>query len=298
MAGESAAARSRLQANGAVKPLLHRLLAAQDHPDPHTLSIACTAAWALSNLLQDQSQAIKEVFAVAGWAEGLIHLLATSSSLELLVETAWVLCHATHSKRDANRLVHLGLIPPAMQQIRACTVQACSGEEGMLAVLGLLTPLLRTVANVAAMGGHDTCSQLLSPPACDCIIAMAEVCLAGEDAGLKAEAARLCASIAAMPCRKGEAGGHKGQQALQPLLPALLTVFVNAELHAQREAAYAFANLLAAKEPEDIGAVGIAQMLVQEEALAALQMGLRDGAPIQGVASHILQCITVSDNAM
>lgn len=48
-------------------------------------------------------------------------------------------------------------------------------------------------------------------------------------------------------CRKGEAGGHKGQQALQPLLPALLTVFVNAELHAQREAAYAFANLLAAK---------------------------------------------------
>lgn len=58
MAGESAAARSRLQANGAVKPLLHRLLAAQDHPDPHTLSIACTAAWALSNLLQDQSQAV------------------------------------------------------------------------------------------------------------------------------------------------------------------------------------------------------------------------------------------------
>lgn len=35
----------------------------------------------------------------------------------------------------------------------------------------------------------------------DCIIAMAEVCLAGKDAGLKAEAARLCASIAAMPCR-------------------------------------------------------------------------------------------------
>lgn len=58
MAGDSAVARSRLQANGAVKPLLHRLLAAQDHPERHTLSTACTAAWALSNLLQDQSQAV------------------------------------------------------------------------------------------------------------------------------------------------------------------------------------------------------------------------------------------------
>ena len=36
----------------------------------------------------------------------------------------------------------------------------------MLAVLGLLTPLLRTLANVAALGGHDACSQLLSLPAC------------------------------------------------------------------------------------------------------------------------------------
>lgn len=117
-----------------------------------------------------------------------------------------------------------------------------------MAVLGLLTPLLRTIANVAALGGHDACSQLLSPPACDCIIAMAGVCLAGEDAGLKGEAARLCASIAAMPRRKGEeAKSHRGQQALQPLLPALLNVFITGELHAQREAAYAFANLLAAK---------------------------------------------------
>ena len=35
----------------------------------------------------------------------------------------------------------------------------------MLAVLGLLTPLLRTLANVAALGGHDACSELLSPSA-------------------------------------------------------------------------------------------------------------------------------------
>lgn len=58
MAGESAAFRSRLQANGAVKPLLHLLLAAQHHPEPRVLSAACTAAWALSNLLQDQTSAV------------------------------------------------------------------------------------------------------------------------------------------------------------------------------------------------------------------------------------------------
>ena len=44
--------------------------------------------------------------------------------------------------------------------------QAESGEEGMLAVLGLLTPLLRTLANVAALGGRDACSEVLSNPAC------------------------------------------------------------------------------------------------------------------------------------
>lgn len=36
----------------------------------------------------------------------------------------------------------------------------------MLAVLGVLTPLLRTIANVAAVGGHAVCSELLMPPAC------------------------------------------------------------------------------------------------------------------------------------
>ena len=66
---------------------------------------------------------VKEVFAVPGGAQGLIRLLATSSSWDLLVETAWVLCHATHSQADANRLVHLGLVQSAMQQIRVCTAQ-------------------------------------------------------------------------------------------------------------------------------------------------------------------------------
>lgn len=33
----------------------------------------------------------------------------------------------------------------------------------------------------------------------DCIIALAAMSLAGQDAGLQAESARLCASMAAMP---------------------------------------------------------------------------------------------------
>ena len=60
---------------------------------------------------------------MAGGAEGLINLLGSSSNMDLLVETAWVICHVTHSQADANRLVHLGLLQPAVQQVRACMLQ-------------------------------------------------------------------------------------------------------------------------------------------------------------------------------
>lgn len=66
---------------------------------------------------------IKEVFAMAGGAEGLVRLLGSSSNRELLVETAWVICHAIHSQADANRLVHLGFVQSAVQQIHACVLQ-------------------------------------------------------------------------------------------------------------------------------------------------------------------------------
>lgn len=48
-------------------------------------------------------------------------------------------------------------------------------------------------------------------------------------------------------CREKESNSHKGQQALQPLLPSLLKVFVCGTVLAQREAAYALANLLVGK---------------------------------------------------
>lgn len=48
-------------------------------------------------------------------------------------------------------------------------------------------------------------------------------------------------------CREKESNSNKGQEALQPLLPNLMKVFVCGALLAQREAAYAFANLLVGK---------------------------------------------------
>lgn len=48
-------------------------------------------------------------------------------------------------------------------------------------------------------------------------------------------------------CREKEGNSHTGQQALQPLLPSLLKVFVCGTVLAQREAAYALANLLVGK---------------------------------------------------
>ena len=53
MAGESQEVRQRLRANGAVRPLVQLVLAAKGQSGLRVLSTACTAAWALSNLLQD-----------------------------------------------------------------------------------------------------------------------------------------------------------------------------------------------------------------------------------------------------
>jgi len=58
LAGESPEIRARLQANGAVRPLLQLVLAGTDQPGLRVLSTACTAAWALSNLLQDSSTVV------------------------------------------------------------------------------------------------------------------------------------------------------------------------------------------------------------------------------------------------
>ena len=45
-------------------------------------------------------------------------------------------------------------------------VQVQSSHEGVHARAGFLRPLLRTVGNVAALGGRDACSKLLSSPVC------------------------------------------------------------------------------------------------------------------------------------
>lgn len=58
MAGESSAMKLRLQANGAVRPLLLLVLAAQADPTQQALSAAATAAWALSSMLQGNASAV------------------------------------------------------------------------------------------------------------------------------------------------------------------------------------------------------------------------------------------------
>lgn len=45
-------------------------------------------------------------------------------------------------------------------------VQVQGSHEGVHARAGFLRPLLRTVGNVAALGGRDACSELLSSPVC------------------------------------------------------------------------------------------------------------------------------------
>lgn len=244
MAGESATFRSRLQANGAVRPLVQLVLAAKGRPEQRVLSTACTAAWALSNMLQGSNNMVKEVFAVNGGAEGLIDLLGTSTSPELLLEVAWVICHATFSQADLNRLVHLGLIKAVMTQVNSCLQEVQGSHEGVHARAGFLRPLLRTVGNVAALGGRDACSELLSSPVCAVVTSLAQVCLTCEDASLQAEAAWLCANMAGMPS-KPSIDGHlqTGQETLHQLLPALEHACAGGNTHAQREAVLAINSL-------------------------------------------------------
>ncbi|DBA93761.1 TPA: hypothetical protein ACH3X3_013822 [Trebouxia sp. C0006] len=167
LAGESPEIRARLQANGAVRPLLQLVLAGTDQPGLRVLSTACTAAWALSNLLQDSSTVAREVFAVPGAAQGLVQLLNSTTSPELLLEVAWVLCHASFSQADVNRLVHLGLLKAVIRQSSLCLQAGPTSTEGEHTQLPLLRPLLRITANVAALGGRDAAAELLLPPLCE-----------------------------------------------------------------------------------------------------------------------------------
>lgn len=65
------------------------------------------------------------MFAVPGAAQGLVQLLNSTTSPELLLEVAWVLCHASFSQADVNRLVHLGLLKAVIRQSSLC-LQAVS----------------------------------------------------------------------------------------------------------------------------------------------------------------------------
>lgn len=75
LAGESPEIRARLQANGAVQPMLQLVLAATGQPGLRVLSTAFTAAWALSSMLQDSSTA------VSLWCCAVYPSLLTTSSL-------------------------------------------------------------------------------------------------------------------------------------------------------------------------------------------------------------------------
>ena len=60
------------------------------------------------------------MLAVPGAAQGLVQLFNSSTSSELLLEIAWVLCHASFSQADVNRLVHLGLLKAVIRQSSLC----------------------------------------------------------------------------------------------------------------------------------------------------------------------------------
>ena len=80
---------------------------------------------------------------------------------DLLTEVCWVLAYLTAgAEAHLNRMVALGVVPPLVAHLIWCTQQVNGGGHDR--ARALLTPVLRSVGNIAAGGGSHAIQQLLT----------------------------------------------------------------------------------------------------------------------------------------
>lgn len=141
---EDAEYRSKLIANGAVRPLAKLFVegvkaaseaaskamvkqsasseqetTTEDANSQLSISAGTTAAWALSNLLRNaEHEEIRQFIGTQNVSEALIEAIELPF-LELSFETAWLMGHISASQNTAylNRLVHLGVLLPLCRKI-------------------------------------------------------------------------------------------------------------------------------------------------------------------------------------
>ncbi len=116
LAGESPDIRMRLQANGAVRPLLQLVLAETGQPGSRVLSTACTAAWALSNMLQDSSNGV------------CLRCCAVNSSL--LATNCLLVHHAIDIPLLNQAAVLVGTPIQFVRWVQSSQMMLCTGQRG------------------------------------------------------------------------------------------------------------------------------------------------------------------------
>ncbi|KAL5223433.1 hypothetical protein ABZP36_028146 [Zizania latifolia] len=144
VAGEGAELRSKLLAQGALRPLTHLMLSNKD-------STARTSAWALSNLIKgpDPKAAI-ELISIDGVLNAIIRNLEKAYDEELATEVAWVVVYLSALSERAISLI-----------VRSSVPQLLIGRLLSSNNLQLLIPVLRGLGNLVASDGYMVDSVLI-----------------------------------------------------------------------------------------------------------------------------------------
>ncbi|KAG0609539.1 hypothetical protein M758_8G192300 [Ceratodon purpureus] len=231
VAGEAEDLREWLLRQGALPALARNLVSP-------IITLARTAAWALSNLIKGPNpRAAVELMKMDGIVDTLVRLVSTGDD-ELVVEVAWVLVYVTSmSDVHSGQLIHAGLLLPLVTRL------ALSRH------LALLTPVLRSIGNIVA-SDNSKCDAVLtagqSLPG-GVIGALARV-LESEYRTLQKEAAWVVSNLAAGSILHKRAVFNEGA------VPPLVHLLATSAFDVRKEAAYALGNLCVT--PRDQGGEG------------------------------------------
>ncbi|KAK9820933.1 hypothetical protein WJX74_009669 [Apatococcus lobatus] len=246
LAGDCQEWSDKIEANGAILPLVRLLLGPLQHEHGAlTLAAAQTAAWALSNILHGSGRQVGSMVGVPDCLEGLSRLLEQPPSQQLAQEAAWLLASAAAAASDAHLAVisRAGCFTHALTLLNNLRHHEASAPE---ACLGNTTavPLLRAVGHALACGGPSTLEPIFSAQpkgACSIAEVLKHYCGPGQAACLQQEAAWALGSLCGLKDRIGS-----DAILMAGALEALLGLLHGSSTWlARREAAFAIANLSA-----------------------------------------------------
>ncbi|KAL5227877.1 hypothetical protein ABZP36_016142 [Zizania latifolia] len=220
VAGEGAELRSKLLAQGALRPLTHLMLSNKG-------STARTAAWALSNLIKGPDpKAANELIDIDGVPNAIIRNLEKADE-ELATEVAWVVVYLSALSERAISLI-----------VRSSVPQLLIGRLLSSDNLQLLIPVLRGLGNLVAGDGYMVDSLLtvgnnITGQALSGLIK----CLKSDNRVLRKEASWALSNIAAGSFE------HKKLIFASEATPLLINLIANAQFDIRKEAAYTLGHL-------------------------------------------------------